>query len=170
MEKLIRPATLEDAKQIGYVHYTAWQETYTGLIDAEFLAGLSAERSTKMAEGFWQNMSVAVYDGKIVGMCGISASRDADTPDAGEVQGIYLLQEAQGKGLGRMLMEDALKRLKDAGYTEVTLWVLKGNDKAMCFYEKAGFAPDGAEKTDARVMPLSGRQCCLTELRYRREI
>ena len=170
MEKMIRPAVFEDAAQIGYVHYMAWQETYKGLIDAEYLAGLSVERSVKIAEWTWKNTAVAVLDGKIMGFCGISASRDEDMPDAGEVQGIYLLQVAQGKGLGRMLMEDALKRLKAAGYTEVILWVLKGNGKAMRFYEKAGFHPDGAEKTEVREMPVSGRQCCLTELRYRRTI
>lgn len=163
MKKLIRPAALKDAAQIGFVHYTAWQETYVGLIDAAYLAERTVERSTKMAQQSWKDMCVAVLDGKIVGFCGYGASRDEDVPDAGEVQGIYLLREAQHLGLGRMLMGDALRRLKDAGYREAVLWVLKGNEQAIRFYEKAGFAPDGAEKTAVLGTPVA-------ELRYSRKL
>ncbi|MBP3704989.1 MAG: GNAT family N-acetyltransferase [Clostridia bacterium] len=164
MEKQIRPATVEDAAAIGYVHYKSWQETYAGLVDPEFLASQTLERSVKNMEWAWKDICAAVYNGKIVGFCGCSAARDEDVgPTVGEVQGIYLLQEAQGIGLGRMLMEDALQRLRAAGYSEVILWVLKGNEKAIRFYEKAGFQPDGAEKTAVLGTPV-------TELRYRRRL
>ena len=38
MQIEIRKATIADADDIGSVHYQAWIETYTGLINADFLA------------------------------------------------------------------------------------------------------------------------------------
>ena len=40
-------------------------------------------------------------------------------------------------------MEAGLEKLKD--YPKVNLWVLKGNNRAIRFYEKCGFCPDGNE-------------------------
>jgi RimJ/RimL family protein N-acetyltransferase len=48
-----------------------------------------------------------------------------------------------------------------AGYLSVRLWVLRDNSRARRFYERAGFAPDGASHT---LDGLGG----VTEIRYRR--
>ena len=40
-------------------------------------------------------------------------------------------------------MQAALEQLK--GYSKICLWVLKDNIRAIRFYQKCGFAPDGAE-------------------------
>lgn len=160
MKTEIRPATVLDVPALAFVHHTAWQETYTGLIDQTFLDARTVERSAKNMEKAWPEINVAVCDGRVIGLCGCSASRDADTPpDTGEIQGIYLLRDFQHLGLGRALMEDALRRLQESGYRKVTLWVLDSNAKAIRFYEKAGFSPDGAVKTAVLGTPVK-------ELRY----
>lgn len=151
----VRPAKPQDAPEIGFVHYTAWQETYTGLIDRSFLDTRTVQRSTAMAEREWANMAVAVADGRVVGFCGCGEARDADLRDAGEIQGIYLLRGFQRRGLGRALLADALDRLRAAGYKTAYLWVLSTNENARRFYEKNGFAPDGAEKTAVLGTPVS---------------
>jgi hypothetical protein len=41
-------------------------------------------------------------------------------------------------------MSGAVATLTDAGYERAVLWVLEANARARQFYEKAGWAPDGA--------------------------
>jgi RimJ/RimL family protein N-acetyltransferase len=41
-------------------------------------------------------------------------------------------------------MDAALAALRSAGFRRAVLWTLTGNARARRFYEKAGFAPDGA--------------------------
>jgi RimJ/RimL family protein N-acetyltransferase len=56
-----------------------------------------------------------------------------------------------------------LTRTSGGGYLSITLWVLRDNHRARRFYERAGFAPDGATNVLHR---LGG----VTELRYRRAL
>lgn len=47
---IIRPAALSDAADLGIIHYQSWLQTYTGLIDPDFLSLLSAQRSQQRFE------------------------------------------------------------------------------------------------------------------------
>ena len=149
----IREMTPEDYDQKGFVHYKAWQETYTGLMPESFLAKQTLEKCQNIARRWPENTFVAELDGRIVGFSCYGTSRDSVDANAGEVYAIYILAEAQGFGIGRKLMDAALARL--AGCSSIILWVLKSNDQAIGFYQHYGFYLDCAEKT----MPLG------TELR-----
>ena len=50
-----------------------------------------------------------------------------------------------------------------AGFSSITLWVLRDNRRARRFYERAGFAPDGATHVLTRLGDVP-------ELRYRRTL
>jgi hypothetical protein len=50
------------------------------------------------------------------------------------------------------------------GYADAILWVLDTNDRARRFYALAGWADDGARKTDG------SRGFDITEVRYRRTL
>lgn len=107
---------------------------------------------------------VAAGDPWISGFVSFGPSRDsgADRERTGEVNAIYVLPQAWGTGVGRRLMSAAVERLSDAGFTEAILWVLDTNARARGFYAAAGWADDGAVKTDQRLgFPI-------TEVRYRR--
>jgi putative acetyltransferase len=52
---------------------------------------------------------------------------------------MYLLAEYQGQGLGRSMMEDALKRAVELGYKEMILETNTLLDKAIRLYRKYGF-------------------------------
>ncbi len=135
------PAEMEGR---GYVHWKAWQETYTGLIDQSYLDGLSPEKLIERAYRRPENTLVAKDGDRVVGFVVYGPYRWEDLPSTGEVMAIYILKEYYGQKVGYALMHTALKAL--SGYGRVALWVLKGNERAIRFYEKCGFRFDGAEK------------------------
>lgn len=145
---LIRPADPDDSERIGFVHYKAWLETYTGMLPEDYLAARSAEKSAAaFAENKCKNMVAAEADGVIVGFCGWGEFREAAPyGNMGEIYGIYLLNECKRKHLGQKMIEYALEQLKISGYHKVGLWVLAANKNAISFYEKQGFAYSGISK------------------------
>ena len=136
----IREMRPKDADTKGYVHHRTWVETYTGLMEDAFIRKQTLERCQEIAHRWPENTLVAELDGKIVGFCCYNKSEG----NRGEITAIYLLKEAQGLGLGRMLMDAGIVRLD--GCDPVFLWVLKGNDHAIGFYEHYGFRLDGFSK------------------------
>ena len=128
----------------AYVHYKSWHETYTDLIDAEYMKTVTPEKCERNAFRWKDNIIVAKDGDKVIGFVGYGAYRDNTLPGYGEVFGIYVLEEYHGKKVGYGLMNAALDKLSD--YPKIALWVLKGNDKAIRFYERYGFRFDGTEQ------------------------
>lgn len=126
----------------GYVHWKSWQETYEGLMPREYLENITLGKCIKMAHKWPQNTLLLKVDGKSVGFACVGKSKDTDGAD--EVIAIYLLSEYQGKKLGYALLKEAVSRLSDS--PKIVLWVLKGNDYAIRFYQKFGFFFTGKEK------------------------
>ena len=141
--------TVEEAKGQAYVHYTAWQETYAGLVDQTYLDAMSLETSERYALRAFQTGQYSTFvakDGeRVIGFAGYGPYRGDDLEDAGEVFAIYVLKAYYDQGIGRALMEAALANLRE--YSRVCVWVLRGNERAIRFYQRCGFSPDGAEKT-----------------------
>ncbi|MBR0199728.1 MAG: GNAT family N-acetyltransferase [Oscillospiraceae bacterium] len=125
----------------AYVHWKSWQEAYPGLVSPAYLEKLSLEKCEEIAFRRPENTLVA-KDGERVR--GFVCYGGGDDPDTGEIFALYVLAAYYGTGLGRRLMDAGLERLRDC--PEVRLWVLQGNARAIRFYEKCGFRPDGAEK------------------------
>ena len=143
MELIIREQRPEDADGKGYVHWKSWQETYFGLMHEEDITRRTLESRQKIAREHPENTFVALLDGKVVGFSCYHPYYGDDLPGWGEVQALYILKEAQGLGLGRKLMDAAMDALSD--YGSIALWVLKGNEQAIGFYQHYGFRLDGAE-------------------------
>ena len=90
-----------------------------------------------------ENIPVAKDGDRVIGFVGFGAYRDNTLPGYGEIFAIYVLKEYHGKRVGYELMNAALERLSD--YEKIAVWVLRGNDRAIRFYERYGFRFDGAE-------------------------
>jgi len=173
MPMQVRPATPSDAAGIAAVHVASWQRAYSGLLPQDFLDGLSVEARTNTwhqvlsqppAPGVASTL-VAELDGRIIGFASVGPSRDDDAePGTQELWGIYLHPDCWGAGHGHALHAHALAALRanaSSADTEATLWVLDGNKRACRFYERHGWRPDGAKKTDWR------GEVRLDEIRYR---
>ncbi|BDU72497.1 dihydropteroate synthase [Mesoterricola silvestris] len=151
---VIRPALPEDARALAQVQVDAWRATYPGILPESLLAALSVDTS---AAAFAQTLAEArprwaihalETRGTLVGFAVAGPCRDADTAEAGEIHAIYLVKEAWGQGLGRALADRALEGLREAGFPEAVLWVMERNTRARHFYERNGWEPTAARRTE----------------------
>lgn len=138
----VRHATPRDAKAIADIHVATWQAAYKDLMPEEYLAKISVEKRLaywKEAIEFSEPQLLVATDGEeIVGFVGFDRSRDAGTKSTvGEVWAMYVAPAHWGKGAGLALWDGAREGLKEEGCTQVTLWVLLGNERALRFYEQA---------------------------------
>lgn len=128
----------------GYVHYRSWHETYTGLVDTGYMERLTLEKCIGLAHKWPDNILVAKDGEKVVGFVGYGAYRDDTLPACGEVFAIYVLAAYHGQRVGYELMKAAIEKL--CAYKRIAVWVLKGNERAIHFYERFGFRFDGTEQ------------------------
>jgi len=82
----------------------------------------------------------------MIGRLIFNRCHDEDKTNAGEITAIYLLADFWNKGYGKQMMHFALDALKNLGFSEVVVWALVNNTRALRFYEKFGFSYDGAKK------------------------
>ena len=146
--------TEDEIKGKAFVAWRSWHEAYPGLVSQEYLDNLTLEKCEKVAFRLTDGFFVAKDDNQVVGFIGFG-DRGEEAPETGEIFALYVLSEYYGKGVGRELMNEALQQLQ--GYSTICLWVLKENKRALRFYQKCGFAPDGEE--------LVSPNCGATEIR-----
>ena len=165
---VVRPAAPDDAAAIAHVHVTSWQTTYPAMVPQPVLDRLSIDRRRE----FWVSRLadpdtrtwVAELDGEVVGFVGTNILDRPDMPRTGELESIYLLAEARGKGIGTRLMDAAVEDLAERNLDSVILWVLTDNAPARGFYERAGW-----RLTDAtNLLDFDGTP--VEEVRYERSL
>ncbi|MBS1515088.1 MAG: GNAT family N-acetyltransferase [Bacteroidetes bacterium] len=107
------------------------------------MKGTIAEDPTvhTMYENFQKEKSVyyiAEEDGNILGGAGISRL-DGSPENICELQRMFLLPEARGKGTGSKLMEMCMDAAKNFGYEKIYLETLDNMNEARKLYLKSGF-------------------------------
>lgn len=141
----MRTVTVEDAERAGTVHFTCWVETYAALASQEFWERVSAERSVAtwrrlLTEGL--DARLAEVDGEVVGVAvatdGGERSGHPPVRDR-ELGNLYVLRAHHGTGAGQALLDAVLPP-----GTPAQLWAARDNPRALRFYERNGFVPDGA--------------------------
>ena len=146
MDGAVRKASLEDAEEIGHVHYEAHVQTYSGKFPEGVIESFSASQRSKMWTRFltenFGELWVAELEGRIVGFASTGPPREQPPVSDLELGSIYLLAAHHGSGLGQELLDVAL------GGRGASLWVLDDNPRAHAFYARNGFSPDGADQID----------------------
>jgi L-amino acid N-acyltransferase YncA len=136
----IRLAQVQDAAAIAHVHVQSWLTTYKGMVPAEYLASLrEADRVPAWQEWLTRDIGVFVaeVDGKIVGFAAGGPIREPIAAYDAELYSIYLLEEVQGRGIGKKLLSAVADALLRKTHTSMIAWVLEQNP-AVRFYEKTG--------------------------------
>jgi ribosomal protein S18 acetylase RimI-like enzyme len=139
---IITPASLADAPGIAVVHVAAWRSTYANLLPADYLSGMSMVRHAAMhhaAIAAGRGVLVARADEQVVGFCTVGKPRTPGLAD-GEIETLYVLDDWQGQGIGRRLMQAGAGLLEQRGCGSAFLWVLQDNPSRW-FYERLGGRP-----------------------------
>ena len=181
---VIRAGSAADAAPIAAVQRETWFAAYTGIIPDEIIDRVTApDDGARVRQSFrtrpWQRMIVATADDEQAGIVGYASfgpetdvlgapwphplSTDGEERRVAELYALYVRPAWWSTGTGRALMDRVLARSAAAGYSSITLWVLRDNVRARRFYERAGFAGDGARHV---LDNLGG----VTEIRYRRAL
>jgi GNAT superfamily N-acetyltransferase len=103
-------------------------ETQVGRELSEFIAGFQKNR-----DGFW----VATLAGEFAGSIAIDG-RGASEHGA-RLRWLIVDPKSQGRGIGRLLLTEALAFCRSSGYNRIYLWTFKGLEAARFLYEQAGF-------------------------------
>lgn len=86
---------------------------------------------------------LAFVDGEYAGNCSFEGKSSSRRVKHRAGIGIALFQRFTGFGLGRLLLEILLQKIKEQGYEQVELTVVGGNDRAYHLYESIGFKECG---------------------------
>ena len=143
----IRWAVPEDARAVAEIHVEAWRAAYAAILPEAFLASLTV--SSRQA--FWEqyfaekqgDLQVAMAGDRMLGWINTGPCRDVGAAtDEAEIWALYASPAAWSTGVGRQLWWAAQSALREQAFRRCRLWVLEQNDRAMRFYQVAGFERD----------------------------
>lgn len=171
---IVRSATVDDADQAAAVHLEAWRQEHQGMVPDDLILAMKAKvwarhrraRTADRALSVHWLVALDLSDGTVVGLADVGPYRfgpawaDVDR-SVGEIYAIYVDPARWGRGLGRSLLDAAIERLVADRVRTILLWVLAKNWRGQRFYERCGFAPDGAVRTS----PVGSRQHGYVDLR-----
>ncbi|MCF6137304.1 GNAT family N-acetyltransferase [Pseudalkalibacillus berkeleyi] len=150
---MIREARISDIEQIAHVHISSWHSTYSGIISEEYLNNLSIEAKV---EQWTYNLTidrtfmyVASVDNRIVGFINGGPNRSNEFRYEGEIYALYLLENYQGRGIGRELFNRVISTIKCRGWNSMLVWVLEENSSKF-FYEKMGGQKVGKDTLEVK--------------------
>jgi GNAT superfamily N-acetyltransferase len=161
MNIAIRTATLSDAAAIAHVHVESWRTTYAKIIPDDYLKGLDETLRARLWNerlGSGSLVFVAEWDGHVVGFADAGPNREAVGKCDAELYAIYLLKDAQKRGIGARLLRAVANALLERNFKSMAVWVLEQN-RSRHFYEKTG-----ACMTTSKVIDIGGTK--LMEVAY----
>ena len=135
--------TPEEIEGKSLVHWQTWREAYDDLLPEEFQETMTLDRCRFLSQKYPENTLIAMDGKKVVGFISYGNFRD-EAIQVGEIIALYVLKDYYGKGVSKQLMHAAFVALDQ--FSEIYLWVLKDNKRAIAFYQKMGFTFDGQEQ------------------------
>jgi ribosomal protein S18 acetylase RimI-like enzyme len=167
MAATLRTGNDVDLLPVGALHFRSRGAAYAQILPVEALASPGAAALAEWWSERWKweqdthRLTVAEDFDRIVGFSYVGPS---ETEGAAELYAIHVDPALVGTGVGRLLMENALKQLAEVGGERAVLWVLEDNERARRFYDRGGWSPDG----ETRVEAIGGEP--VKQLRYSRPL
>jgi len=155
---IIRPARVQDVRQMARVHVRCWQETYRGLMpdavldDPGFPAARERMGTDVLTGGRYRQNRVAVAgrDGELAGIAMSGPPGDAAAAAwMRQLSVLYVYAAGHGTGAGEALLEAVIDPAEPAA-----LWVADPSPRAQAFYRKHGFAADGTARSGDEVREI----------------
>lgn len=146
----LRPAGPSDLDGVVAVFQACWTTSYAAVLPAALVAVTTPDRSRALwsrvlADAAPGEVMVAVDDRTIRG---VTRWAVADTASSGWVHSLYVDPAAQGRGIGRQLLDAAERAIVSAGATSARLWVFAANAPSRAFYASCGWSPDGTTRVE----------------------
>ncbi|KAA0550177.1 GNAT family N-acetyltransferase [Bacillus sp. BGMRC 2118] len=146
---IIRPVHKRDASEIV--------QAVQSIIDAGRYIQKESVRSIVEEEAFIEDMrsknnmyNVVVWNGKIVGIARVIKGELAMKEHTGVFR-TWIIDEAQGLGMGNAIMQTTLQWGKQAGIHKIWLTVFGSNEGAYYLYKKYGFVEEGIQKKQVKI-------------------
>lgn len=138
--KAVREITREDIPLISHIMVRSFRSAFRDFVTPETMDACTVpENCQAMLDTIYLqgNMHFLLAEDQ-----GFLCWQEAG--DAVEIVAVHSLPESWGTGIGKTMMESALKQI---GRQPVFLWVFRDNRRARRFYEKQGFRWDGTQRT-----------------------
>ncbi len=146
----LRPAGLADAGAIARVHVATWRAAYAGIVPDSYLVAMTEVRTMRQ----WRHLlgrpqaeeTVLVAEvesasgAQVVGFGSSGSSRARNLPYRGEIYTLYVADDWQNRGIGRVLISALFQDLVARGHGDAIIWVLSANPSRF-FYEAVGGSP-----------------------------
>jgi len=152
---VVREAHPDDLTSVAAVFLACWHDSYAGFLSSHVIGKYDEDgaralwRPTLTGPPAADVVLVAERAGRdVLGVARVG--RDPDEPTAGHVHSLYVRPDAQGLGVGTLLLAAADDRFRRDGVHEATLWVFAANAAARAFYSRRGWRPDGGERVELR--------------------
>ena len=133
-EVTLRRALPEDAPTIAEIWHLGWRNGHLGFVSQELIEARHEDSFRTRAAKRVNDTTLAVVQGQIAGFVMVVDN---------EVEQVYVSALHRGKGVADVLMADAERQIKDAGYSSAWLAVVAGNARARRFYERRGWSDSG---------------------------
>jgi GNAT superfamily N-acetyltransferase len=140
----IRPACREEVELLAEIQRAASVAGFAHIFDPSrypFPIDSVRQRWREALDDPGARVSVAEIDGKPAGLAGVHADW---------LDGLYVVPELWGQGVGRALHDHALDTVRGLGSDRAHLWVLEHNHRARRFYGRLGWRPND----ETRVVPF----------------
>ena len=137
----VRLATESDAGSVCRLHRAAWEEVFS----ASNLYPSQTEAESRWSDLIRNKMVIVVlceFENKLVGFIASLVSNTSF-----QITDLYVYPEYRRHGIGRALMNEALKQAK---HRPATLWVAETSGPAISLYQKTGFLSTGETKSEPR--------------------
>ena len=139
----IRNARTADSKKLSVLYKQVYIQTYgTEGVSDEFANFITRQFAVDRLDDLIGNdpgkIIVAEYKGNLVGVVEIEFAKKCPVGNivAPELNKLYILEWFCGKGIGNQLLLAAEQFVLSKGETEMWLWVLESNQRAIGFYQK----------------------------------
>ena len=139
-----RPASVADVGVLAdmYNHYV---RTSTVTFDLEPWTAADMEHKLEVVDALGMPFIVAELEDDLIGYAYLSTFREKAAYDTTMENTLYLREDARGMGLGRLLLDESVRRGAEAGVREVIAVIASTPDAtpSIRLHEKAGFVRVG---------------------------
>lgn len=130
----VRDAEPDDLDALSRLWFDGWQDAHAEILPAELAR-------TRTLQSFRDQLQSALADIRVAGSQGAPGGFAIIKGD--ELYQFYVAAHARGTGIAKVLLDDAVARLRARGVETAWLACAIGHSRAMRFYEKSGWKQIG---------------------------